>query len=278
MTRLKGIAGGTQGDPGRPGARGPREGDRGKQRSPPGTPRFPRVSPASPPRLLSPSVSLGLLRSPRNRQDDDSGALLLLAGFILGVALIVTGLTLSEVAQLENEAVREQDTTFIAEFRSVRDKMGTALYDSVTSTTDVTSFKETFGNVADSFRSLETTRGFGFVSVLAAGDPTTSCTDAESPAGQSECSTLATQTGVPPATCPSTRKIAADGIQFSDGHDGVDDGLQPDYLPAVLEGQCYDGTNDGILVVGTTIKAAYVYIHLDDPTLELEEVVLFKLN
>lgn len=267
----KGDLGGpreTRGDRGR--VTGGGRGGQGSTAAALGLPRSPSF-----PRPRSPWVSLGFPRSPRNRRGDDSGALLLLAGFILGVALIVTGLTLSEVSQLENEAVREQDATFIAEFRSLREKIGTALRDSVTSSTDTTAFTSTFENVADSFRSLETTRGYGFVAILAGGTDTGACTAANNKAAHSECETL---TAVDAVACPASGRKFDTGIVFSDGEDGVDHSPSgPNYSTPILEGQCYDGTNDGIVMVGT-LKAAYVYVHLDDPTLDLEEVVLYKLN
>lgn len=245
------------------GSRGLREGSaraEGPRRAATDEPRVPRASPASPPRPALPSRFPGASPAlPRNAADD-SGALLLLAGFILGVALIVTGLTLSEVAQLENEAVREQDASFIAEFRSLRDKMGTALYDSVTSTTDIDAFEDTFDNIADSFRSLETTRGFGFVSVLASGNAACSTSVADT----AECSAAYTV----PSGCASGRSFRTN-LAYADGSAATE-----------IRGQCWDGVNDGIvkLGTGTTIKGAFVYVHLDDPAFELDEVVLYELN
>lgn len=217
-------------------------------------------------RRLMTSLSKGD-RPPRNRRDDDSGALLLLAGFILGIALIVTGLTLSEVSQLENEAVREQDATFISEFRSVREKIGTALRDSVTTSTDPTAFRDTFGNVADSFRSLETTRGYGFVAVLAGGTDSGLCTAANNKAIYSECTTLTGQPTTDAGCTASPKYKYKASLTASDGT-----------AATALQGQCWDGVNDGILEVGGVVKGAYVYVHLDDPALNLEEVVLYELN
>lgn len=197
---------------------------------------------------------------------DDGGALLLLAGFILGVALIVTGLTLSEVAQLESEAVREQDASFVAEYRSIRDKIGEALADSVTTSTTTTVFSGTFDNIAENFEQLENARGYAFMAILSGGEspnavpPPCSTSLAET----SECELTSTTV----ASCPGTR-VYKDDLVYSDGSGA---GIE-------IECQDYDGVDDGILVdEGARIRAAYVYLRLDDPALVVEELVLYELN
>lgn len=196
--------------------------------------------------------------------EDDDGALLLLAGFILGVALIVTGLTLSEVAQLENEAVREQDSSFIAEYRSMRGKVERALHDSVTMTTDETTFLITFNSVRANFEQLASARGYNFMMVVA-GNTDNDCTGPATIATRAECPDY---TVVDAATCPSSfenRKYAG-----TDDPDGVND---PD-----VDGECYDGTDNGLVKPASTLEGVFVFLHFDDPTQTIEETAFFALN
>ncbi|HLE97276.1 MAG TPA: hypothetical protein VI997_07890 [Candidatus Thermoplasmatota archaeon] len=186
----------------------------------------------------------------------DQGSLMLLSGFILGLALVITGITLSEVAELEKEAVREQDSSFTSEYRSVREKLGNALDDTVTTTTDTTSFTDNYENIVSSFDELENARGFQFVSVLAGGEVPSLCAEANMLAARSECYTWT----VLDAGCAVT------------GRSYIDTG------DVVLDGECYDGGDDGIVLVGTVVKGAFVFLHLDDPTTQIEEVQLYPLN
>jgi len=100
---------------------------------------------------------------------DDRGQMLLLAGFVLVLAFVVTALTLSQVADLEKRATEDAGGALVSEYRFMHDRVGGTLQGAVGLSTDNDTLRDIFASVVATFKNIEHEKGYD-VSIVLAGD------------------------------------------------------------------------------------------------------------
>lgn len=147
------------------------------------------------------------------------------------MAFVVTAFTLSQVADVEKQAAKEQDQTFLTEYRFVHSKLPSILAGNTGRTSDNASFNASFATTIASFRANLASKGYD-ASVVLAGNT--------SEVEKSECMYLASK-------CPpGGAKPAWASIVPLGGTEPFDADL------------AYDGKSDGILWMCDGVKGAIV--------------------
>jgi hypothetical protein len=185
------------------------------------------------------------------RRGDDGGQMLLLAGFILVLAFVVTALTLTEVADLEKRVAESPGVQLTSEFRFVREKVGTTLAGALGVASDNTTFDNTFLSMQSTFKNVEHEKGLDVAITLAGANAN--------------------------APSPESSFVAA----------GAYDELRSWDNAIEYDGARYDGTDDGILWTkkgrcSTTatgcVSGAVIHIFLTDGVTTIRETVVYAIN
>jgi hypothetical protein len=179
---------------------------------------------------------------------------MLLAGIVITIAFIMTAMTLAQVSSLEREAATQETAGGISlEWRFIRDRLSSNLNAAATNDMSDSTFVDyTFPSIAETFRSVESEKGYDIVLRLAGASVAVNKTEA------------------------SIMPVGASPLWSADGKSSI---------PA---GTAYDLTNDGLIHYApcpdpaaggaSCVGAVLVVVHLTDGRSTLEEVMLVGTN
>lgn len=189
-------------------------------------------------------------------RQDDGGQLLLLAGIVLVMAFVVTAFTLGQVADVEKEASKEQDQSFLTEYRFVHSKLPSIVSGNTGRTTDNVSFNTTFATTIQSFRNGLASKGYD-ASIFVAGNA--------SAAEKAECTWMSNPLTACAGSSGAWRSVVPSG------------GTQP--FDARLP---YDGKSDGLVWMcgqaNGALVGVVVQVYLSDGRHSVAETLVVALN
>jgi hypothetical protein len=209
--------------------------------------------------------SVGLIASsPRRRiASDDDGNLMLLAGILITIAFILTALTLAQVASLERAAAAEPTSSIATEWRFLHDRIPNNVNVSIASDTRNDTFLNvTFPAIAETFRSVEASKGYD-VELRLGGNGTSVFANERS-------FTTGLQGAFKDPTYSVDGRVNYGKLQMAPYNgaalpwDNVGDGL--------IWGACPDGTSGGCAI------GVVVYVHLSDGASTIEETMVVPAN
>lgn len=188
---------------------------------------------------------------------------MMLSGVILVIAFVITALTLAEIRNIEQGVVQSQQNRIWEEYRQLRDRIASALFEATENLTVNASFLSSFNATMKNFANIELTKGHDFYAELAANG-----------------SRLAPKTEYANFTClfvHGENRCASNGMwrNYTGWSYNGTTNLSAKNWP-------FDGRSDGIVFGNASgesaIRGAIVYLYLADYQSRFEETLVIALN